>query len=243
MSRKTVIRRIIKVVAQLIRGGVCLACGRHWSGEAEICHSCIDLLPRVQNPCALCGLNNKAPEHHTLCPKCLINPPVWQAMYSPYHYSGLVRRFLLNAKFSTDLPPIKSLCLGHDDFADRAQPWPEVLLPVPLHNKRLRQRGFNQAEEIAGFWSARFDIPVDRNSLQRIRETTSQSGLNARQRSSNIRRAFTCSHPGYRHVALVDDIVTTGSTVAELTRLLHAQGVELVEVWALGRACRKDQMR
>lgn len=162
-------------------------------------------------------------------------------MFTPYHYSGLVRQYLLQAKFANDLPPLKALCHGHDDFDRDLLPWPEVLLPVPLHQNRLQKRGFNQATELALFWSERFNITVDRKSLRRIKDTQSQSGLNARLRQQNTRGAFEYNNPGYRHVAIIDDIVTTGSTITEITRLLHQEGVEFVEVWAVARACRKDR--
>lgn len=243
MSRKTLIQPIIQLASQLIRGEVCLSCGREWRGQAEICESCLSLFPRIDNACVLCGLTNRSIEQHPLCPGCLIDPPPWQAMMTAFHYSGPIRRFLLQAKFAADLPPLKSLCLGHAAFDQALHPLPEVLMPVPLHNERLRQRGFNQAEEIARFWSSRFDIPLDRTCLQRIRDTRSQSGLNKRLRQQNIRQAFACNNPGYRHVALVDDIITTGATISEMTRLLQQQGVEFVEVWALARACRKQQSR
>ena len=115
-----------------------------------------------------------------------------------------------------------------------------MLLPVPLHRTRLLERGYNQACEIATVWSAALGIPVDRRALTRPRSTQSQSGLSAAQREQNVRQAFAyVPKHEYRHVALVDDIVTTGSTVTEITKLLHRNGVEFVEVWALARVYRR----
>jgi ComF family protein len=113
-------------------------------------------------------------------------------------------------------------------------------LPVPLHRERLLERGYNQADEIARIWSRELAIPVDRKALIRTRATPSQSGLSARQRELNVRRAFAYQPKHeYRHVALVDDIVTTGSTVSEIARALHRAGVDYVEVWALARVYRR----
>jgi ComF family protein len=116
---------------------------------------------------------------------------------------------------------------------------PEVLLPVPLHRKRLLDRGFNQAFEIARALSQLLDIPVDSHALSRIRDTDSQSGLSANQRQKNILKAFAyeASTP-YSHVAVVDDIITTGSTANEITKTLHRTGVEQVEIWGLARVSR-----
>ena len=95
---------------------------------------------------------------------------------------------------------------------------------------------FNQADEIAKCWAAALDIKIDRNALRRTRHTLSQSGLSAAQRERNLHSAFSySSKKRYRHVAIVDDIVTTGSTVQEISKLLHRAGIEYVEVWALAR--------
>ena len=105
-----------------------------------------------------------------------------------------------------------------------------------MHRERLIERGYNQADEIAGIWAREFDIALDRNSLSRLRSTASQSGLSADQRRQNVHQAFAYSPSRkYRHVAIVDDIVTTWSTVTEITKILHRAEVEFVEVWAIAR--------
>lgn len=161
-------------------------------------------------------------------------------MIAPLHYRALVREYLIQFKYSQLIYLANSLCSQCIDSFRNSEPRPEVLLPVPLHRQRLLQRGYNQALEIAKICSHELGIPVDRHALKRTRDTPSQSGLSASQRGKNILRAFTYSpRHSYRHVAIVDDIVTTGSTVNEITRLLHRAGVESVEVWALARAYRE----
>lgn len=161
-------------------------------------------------------------------------------MIAPLQYRGLARDYLLQLKFSEALYLAKTLtqqCL--DPFLE-SSPEPEVLIPVPLHRTRLFERGYNQAHEIASFWSQALGIPIDRHALTRLRATPSQSGLSAAQRALNVRKAFAYSpRREYRHVALIDDIVTTGSTVTEITKTLHRAGVEYVEVWALARVYRQ----
>lgn len=114
---------------------------------------------------------------------------------------------------------------------------PEVLLPVPLHPRRLRWRGFNQALEVSHILSRRLGPPTARELLRRVRPTVNQHGIDASQRRANVRGAFalTGALPA-QHVALIDDVLTTGSTAAELTRLLLSAGAQRVEVWALARA-------
>lgn len=115
-------------------------------------------------------------------------------------------------------------------------PQPGGLLPVPLHARRLRERGFNQSELLASEIAQRLCIPLLTDVLFRTRETAVQSGMNAAARRRNVRGAFAlCDDPLPTHVAIVDDVITTGSTTGEIARLLHAAGVTKVEVWALAR--------
>ncbi len=116
-----------------------------------------------------------------------------------------------------------------------APPYPEAILPVPLHWWRQLRRGYNQATEIARGLQDVLNIPVDTDALRRLRATASQTQLNRRQRKRNLHGAFAARPMAYHHVALLDDVITTGTTMTELTRLLHRQGVSRVEVWA---ACR-----
>ncbi len=126
---------------------------------------------------------------------------------------------------------------------ERASPLPRLLVPVPLHVARLRERGFNQAAAIARYAGRILGIPHAGSAVRRVRDTPSQTELSVEERHRNVRGAFAVN--GARamrrlsaagHVAIVDDVVTTGSTVAELKRVLLAAGVRKVAVWAVARA-------
>ena len=237
MSGKPPWRLLAQFIECLFAPGLCLACGCEISGTASLCVDCAERLEMVPRPCRYCGQPN--PVDGRACPACLLNPPRWQRLRAPLRYEGLTRDYLQQFKYAEALYLVKPLCRRGFEAFDRGDPLPEVLLPVPLHRDRLIERGFNQADEIARQWSREFSIPIDRDVLKRTRATPSQSGLSAAQRETNVRGVFACANPrGYRHVAVVDDIVTTGSTTGELTRLLHRAGVEYVEVWALARAYR-----
>lgn len=114
---------------------------------------------------------------------------------------------------------------------------PDCILPVPLHKARYRQRGFNQAIEIARTVSKELQIPLDLTSCRRHSNTPHQTTLTAKQRRKNLKNAFSLIKPVQaQHIALLDDVMTTGSTVYELACLLKKAGVNRVDVWVCARA-------
>ncbi|MGH8609692.1 MAG: ComF family protein [Gammaproteobacteria bacterium] len=115
--------------------------------------------------------------------------------------------------------------------------YPQCLIPVPLHHKRLMKRGFNQSMELARTVSRAFAIRVDPLCVKRKLDTPPQAGLPASARRSNVRDAFSLTrHLNYKHVAIVDDVITSAWTVHELAKLLVRAGVERIDVWVCCRA-------
>jgi ComF family protein len=237
MSERQLLTGLKRLFGKIFAVEVCLACGHEIGQSHSFCNACSQRLEAVPTPCQYCAQINVC--DGPVCPACLLNPPRWQKMIAPLKYQGLVRDYLIQLKYAEALYLANSICMHSIEHFRQGQPKPEVLLPVPLHPRRLIDRGYNQAAEIARIWSREFGIPVDRHALLRRRHTPSQSGLSANQREQNTRQAFSYTPTvAYRHVAIVDDIVTTGSTVNEITKVLHRQGVEFVEVWALARVYR-----
>ena len=112
---------------------------------------------------------------------------------------------------------------------------------MPMHNKRLRKRGYNQAMELGRPLSSYFQLPLKYKELIRTRYTQLQADLGAKERQKNVRKAFELKKPlEYDHIAIVDDVMTTGSTVNEVARLLKMHGVKRVEVWTIARAGLKN---
>ena len=238
MSGRQLLRGLTRILEQLLAPGVCPGCGCDPGGAEPLCATCSERIEPVPNPCAYCAQPN--PVAGGVCPACRLNPPRWQKMIAPLQYRGITRDYLLQLKHAEATHLARVLCQHCRHPFRAASPGPEVLLPVPLHRARLLERGYNQAREIARLWSAEFDIPIDNRALTRTRATPRQSGLSAAQRVDNVHQAFAYrTQRAYRHVAVVDDIVTTGSTVTEITRVLHREGVEFVEIWALARAYRR----
>jgi len=113
----------------------------------------------------------------------------------------------------------------------------DAILPVPLHFSRLRQRGFNQALELARPLAKMLELPLLASQISRQKNTLEQSSLHAKQRRNNLRNAFVIEQDiPYKSVAIVDDVMTTGSTVEELSRILKRNGVKYIEVWCVARA-------
>ncbi len=220
-------------LARMLNPGLCLGCGISLQSSRYFCHHCDESLQRVTNPCLACGQPN--PVTGELCPACLHTPPPWQAMIAPLVYQDTTRRFVHRLKFGDNTELAEAL-VHHLTPAFQQRPI-QALMPVPLHRSRLLERGFNQSLEIAGALSRRLLIPVDRRSLRRIRATDAQSGLSLNQRQQNLARAFVYQpEQDYKAVAIIDDVITSGSTMNEICKLLRRHGIEHIEVWSLARA-------
>lgn len=175
-----------------------------------------------------------------LCGQCLNHPPPFDAARAPLLYRPPLDWLVQGYKFNQRLAPgrlLGELLARH--LAQEVAAMPELIVPVPLHPARLRQRGYNQALELARPLARRFDVPLARGLVRRTRATATQSLLAAEERRRNVRGAFALAAPlTARHVAIVDDVIATGSTVGELARLLRRAGAQRIEVWALARAGR-----
>ncbi|KAA0978427.1 ComF family protein [Pseudomonas sp. ANT_H12B] len=219
---------------------ICLLCGEASDERTPICTACETDLPWLGDHCQTCALPLPAPG--LTCGQCLNQPPSFERVAAPWTYSfpidSLITRFKHNAKwpFGRLLAEILAQFLQHrfDEDLDR----PDALIPVPLAPKRLRQRGFNQAAMLAHWLSASLDIPSDERLLSRTQDTSAQQDLNADERKKNLRHAFALAPEAPikgRHLALVDDVLTTGATAQALARLLMNAGAARVDVYCLAR--------
>ena len=123
-----------------------------------------------------------------------------------------------------------------DQLAQRVSTRPDCLIPMPLHPQRLRERGFNQSLQLAKRIGQQLNLPVLPHACKRIRNTPSQSTLAWKERGKNMRKAFSCSaEVAGKHVAVVDDVMTTGATLNELSATLLAAGATEVSAWVVAR--------
>lgn len=212
----------------------CRLCGGDGQPGRELCSGCEHDLPWNRSCCKHCAEPLPA-QGWLLCGRCLRRRPVFDQALAPLRFEPPVSQLVHAFKFRGDLAAGRLLA---DLLAD-AVPGnrPALLLPVPLHDKRLRRRGFNQALELARRLGRRLDIPVNTRMLVRCRDTPPQHEMPAQARRANVRGAFKLLEElPATHVALVDDVLTTGNTAAELARLLKRAGAVRVEVWAVARA-------
>jgi len=172
-----------------------------------------------------------------LCGQCLSKPPAFDASYAPFIYQDAMRHLITTLKFGTDYKNARLLGQLLAEHLKQCPDKPDAIIPVPLHKARYIERGFNQSIEIARTVAKELDIALDLNSCQRTRNTPQQTRLTAKQRRKNIRNAFAVVKPiSARHVAILDDVMTTGSTVRELAAVLKKAGVGRVDVWVCARA-------
>jgi ComF family protein len=213
----------------------CLLCGDAGADGTDLCAACAADLPRNTHCCERCAL--PLPTGTPLCGRCQRRAPPWDAAWAPYRYAWPLDRLETRFKFSRDLAAGRALATLWRR-ATHASPWPQLIVPVPLHPRRLRERGYNQALELARPLARAWRIPCRVDALVRLRHTDAQTGLDAPARRRNLRDAFALREgvalPAY--VAVLDDVFTTGATLAECTRVLKRAGVARVDAWALARA-------
>lgn len=219
----------------LVPATACLLCDANTREPHLLCAACAKDLPYITNACVLCGLplEGKA----TMCGQCAQDPPPVERTYALCHYAEPVDKLLLALKFHQRLAvaTVFGELLAQRLLANDAD-IPDALIPVPLHAARLQERGYNQALEIAKPLSKNLDVPVLRQTCIRIIATSAQSDLSRYERRANIQGAFAVIDELPRHVAIVDDVMTTGSTVFEMAVALKEHGAERVDVWACARA-------
>lgn len=219
--------------------GVCLLCDDHCGEQIALCKPCQNDLPRIQTSCRKCGVSINHSDD-LVCGECQKAPLNVDYTVCLFHYEAPVDYLIGALKFKQQLACaavfshllIEKLT-GQTDLSTG----PEVIIPVPLFNKRLVKRGFNQSLEIARPLAHHFNIPIDNQLVRRHKATLAQSTLNRQQRKKNIKGCFTLTHkPPYNHVVLVDDVITTGATVNEIATVLKQAGVAQVGVWSVARA-------
>ncbi len=206
--------------------------------QNDICTGCERELPRITAACRWCGIPFEGGE---LCGDCLTDPPAFARCIAPLRYEAPISHLLGAFKYQGNFNygRILSRLLIERLRQEFRRPEPiaiDAIVPVPLHWSRRWRRGFNQAELIADELSRALNLPMQSRWLRRTRSSAPQQSLDAEARRKNLRDAFHCSDAVRGlHIAVVDDVVTTGATANVIARTLLAAGAASVEIWCLAR--------
>jgi ComF family protein len=217
----------------------CVACdavlGAGEAGFCGRCASCILEAPPVA--CRRCAEPGRFDDGR--CPRCALADPLFTRAWAPFEHEGAVARAIHRFKYEdrADLArPLGELVARHPGALLQG-----VLVPIPLHGSRFRERRFDQAALLAVAMGAAAGLPVETRWLRRVRATTRQVGLSERLRELNVHEAFeTPGEVPAERVVLVDDVYTTGATAREATRVLLGAGVREVQVVTVARARRES---
>ncbi|ABR73671.1 DNA utilization protein GntX [Actinobacillus succinogenes] len=217
----------------------CVLCGGRLAlARHGLCSRCNRLIERFPY-CGSCGAPLAVNARH--CGRCLRHEPGWDRLVVIGRYaeplSVLIHRFKFQHQFWLDRTLARLMLLAIIRAKrEHGLSLPEAILPVPLHHFRQWRRGYNQTALLARYLSRWLDIPCDLRRIERIKRTPSQRGLTAAARRSNLKNAFRVnSAVPYRSVALLDDVITTGSTLNEISRQLRKQGVQHIQAWGVAR--------
>lgn len=216
-------RRLLGALGSLVAPPQCVLCDRQGlAGPVDLCAACLAGLPRPAG-----------------------DEPIARGDFAlvccPWSFDFPVDALVRALKFHGERCHARlfGTLLARERARYRA-PFPGLVVPVPLHPLRLRLRGYNQAAELACYAARELALPLDRNALRRLRPTLEQSALRSRDRAANVAGAFGATRKlGGLRVALVDDVVTTGSTVNAAAAALREAGAAAVELWVVARAARR----
>ena len=212
----------------------CVLCALPAKGIA-LCDDCQQDLPWLGDCCSCCALPLSTHSRYQHCPSCIKKTPHFDKTYAAFSYQFPIN--ILLPKIKREQQSFHLSWLAHC-LASRikdSQPLPEVLLPVPISSIKRFYKGYNQTEQLAYILAKQLQLNLDTELILKNRDTIAQAQLNAKQRKKNLSGAFSANKHHYQHVAIIDDIMTTGSTANEIAKILKESGIKKVDVWVLAR--------
>ena len=215
----------------------CVLCLAH-SHYGGLCRDCLEDLPHNRVACERCALPLPLPRLDRLCRACRTRTPSQDFCLAPWRYEFPVDRMIQRYKYRGWRAPGRALALNWaEQQRHPPRPQPEALLPAPIALERLRERGFSQSAEITAWLSRATGIAMNTSVLARHPGYRPQAGLSRGERRRNLQGAFYIRDANGLpdHVAVVDDVITTGATAEAMAACLRAAGVRRVDLWALAR--------
>lgn len=202
-----------------------------------ICHHCHTRLPFLHQSCSICSMPTTG-NHSEVCGECLRKTPVFQKTVSAFHYEPPVSQMITQLKFNAQhrvVPILTDYLIQKIQQSYANETMPEAIIAVPLYAKKTKLRGFNHAQLIAKRISQKLDIPM-LSHVKRIKNTLPQIDLDSAARYRNLKNAFQANNLQHRHIAIVDDVMTTGATATSLSQALLQSGCQKIDVWSVARA-------
>lgn len=227
----------INIVQDSLLPPTCILCNNPGFNRWDICYDCYNQLPWAQHQCPRCAAFLANTSLLDLpCGTCQQQAPAFDRTIAVFKYQHTIRYLVTHLKFNTQYKHARLLgSLLAEAFSKSAER-PEAIIPMPLHPNRFKERGFNQSIEIARVVSKQLQMPLLLNHCIRHRDTLHQTHLTQTKRRENVRNSFALIKPvPVKHVAILDDVMTTGSTLHELALVLKNAGVKRVDAWACAR--------
>ena len=234
---------------------ICISCKQELAQDHHpCCRLCYAKLPFQSHCCAQCGQSYSGNTDY--CGRCISKPPSFDTCFCPFRYETPVDKYVKAFKYHARPELAKTLAeLLFSEIEANGLEMPELLMPVPMHISKLRQRGYNQSLLLAQQLSKLMGVPYDRRLIRKTRATLPQAELSLKLRQSNLRGSFEFirqadaknhslkkyrtfvnkkkPRPLPKHVAIVDDVFTTGATASELAKILRKNGVDYIQVWGV----------
>jgi ComF family protein len=214
----------------------CQLCGTR--ATECLCPDCERDLPyRRAGGCPSCAI--EGPDNQ-LCGACLSDPPAFDRTVAAFRYDFPLDRLLQSYKFNQNLALTTFFTDALKRVVARGTTRPDTIIAIPLAHRRLAERGFNQSALLAAGLARKLGVEHFAHELLKVRDTPPQWGLDRAARLKNVRGAFDCTQAlSGKHVAIVDDVMTTGATLSEAARVVKKAGATSVSAWVLARAGRE----
>lgn len=213
----------------------CPLCEQMFIGNT-LCEACLKLLPNANTFCQTCGISLT---QTGICGKCLSKSPDYQCTLPCFWYKDPIQTLIQEYKFNQKLsltPILGTLMSEKIQLYYKNIEYPQYIIPMPIHPKRLRERGYHQVHELAKILSKKLTIPINLKACQRIHHSPPQPLVPFKSRKDNVRHVFKAQKIPYQRVAVLDDVITTGATISSLCRVLKKENPALlIDVWCLAR--------
>ncbi|KTD46405.1 ComF family protein [Legionella quateirensis] len=227
-------QKLLSITQSLRLPSICTLCNQFHKGPLAVCSFCVGLIKPLGSACIHCA-SPLPDEQYLICGSCIIKPPHYDKAIIGYTFDEPLRSLIHQFKYQNGLHLCNFLCQLMLDALQKTQDIPQCLIPVPMHPLRIKQRGFNQAALLTKKLARKLKIPYDLTSCQKRINTAPQASLDREQRQKNVRKAFHATPLPYEHVAIIDDLLTTGNTANELALALKKTGIKQVDVWCCAR--------